>query len=97
MKKRAQLVCQHLENISREALERHQEIIRQYVRGRQGVYALNRRLKETLGTFPQLNAPALHFQSASPPRLPRLVQPVEERIGGTVMNMTTLNRNGNAR
>ncbi len=35
MSKRAQLVCQHLENISREALERNQEIIRQYVRARQ--------------------------------------------------------------
>ena len=45
MTQRAQLVCQHLENISREALERHQEIIRQYVRGRQGVYALYRRNK----------------------------------------------------
>jgi len=45
VKKRTQLVCQHLENISREALERHQEIIRQYVRGRQGVYALYRREK----------------------------------------------------
>jgi predicted GIY-YIG superfamily endonuclease len=40
MTKRAQLVCQHLENISRDALERHQEIIRQYVRGRHGIYAL---------------------------------------------------------
>lgn len=37
MKRRAQLVWQHLESISREALERHQEIIRQYVQGRQGV------------------------------------------------------------
>ena len=45
MKKRAQLVCQHLENISREALERNPEIIYQYVRGRQGVYALYRRGK----------------------------------------------------
>ncbi len=45
MSKRAQLVCQHLENISREALEKHQEIIRAYVRGRQGVYALYRRGK----------------------------------------------------
>ena len=45
MRKRAQLVCQHLENISREALEKHQEIIRAYVRGRQGVYALYRRGK----------------------------------------------------
>lgn len=45
MKKRAQLVCQHLENISRAALERDPEIIYQYVRGRQGVYALYRRGK----------------------------------------------------
>jgi hypothetical protein len=45
MRKRAPLVCQHLENISREALEKHQEIIRAYVRGRQGVYALYRRGK----------------------------------------------------
>jgi len=45
MKKRAQLVCQHLENISREALERDPEIIYQYVRRRQGVYALYRRGK----------------------------------------------------
>lgn len=45
MKKQAQLVCQHLENISREALERDPEIIYQYVRGRQGVYALYRRGK----------------------------------------------------
>ena len=45
MKKKAQLVCQHLENISRTALEEHQDIVRQYVRGRQGVYALYRRGK----------------------------------------------------
>lgn len=45
MNKRAQLVCQHLENISREALERHQNIIRQYARGRQGIYALYRKNK----------------------------------------------------
>lgn len=43
--KQAQLVCQHLENISRDALEQHQDIIRQYVRGRWGVYALYRRNK----------------------------------------------------
>ena len=42
MRKRAQLVCQHLENISRAALEEQQDIVRQYVRGRQGVYALYR-------------------------------------------------------
>ena len=45
MKNRAPLVCQHLEDISRRALEKHQEIIRAYVRGRHGVYALNRRGK----------------------------------------------------
>jgi hypothetical protein len=45
MTRRAQLVCQHLENISRKALEEHQEIVRAYVRGRQGVYALYRRGK----------------------------------------------------
>ena len=45
MKRNAQLVCQHLENISREALEVYQDIIRQYVRGRQGVYVLYRRGK----------------------------------------------------
>jgi len=43
MKKCAQLVCRHLENISREALERDPEIIHQCVRRRQGVYALYRR------------------------------------------------------
>lgn len=45
MKRRAQLVCQHLEGISRDALESHQEIIREYVRGRHGVYVLYRRGK----------------------------------------------------
>lgn len=45
MSNRAQLVCQHLENIRRDALEEHQDIIRQYVRGRQGVYALYRKGK----------------------------------------------------
>jgi hypothetical protein len=39
------LVCQHLENISRQALEKYQHIIRQYVRSRHGVYALYRRDK----------------------------------------------------
>jgi len=37
------LVSQHLENISREALEKYQDIVRRYVRRRQGVYALYRR------------------------------------------------------
>jgi hypothetical protein len=39
------LVCQHLENISRNALEKHQKIIKQYVRRRNGVYALYRKEK----------------------------------------------------
>ena len=45
MVKRTPLVCQHLENISREALGKYQDIIRQYVRRRHGVYALYRRGK----------------------------------------------------
>ena len=45
MSKRAPLVCQHLENVSRDVLEQHQDIVRQYVRQRQGVYALYRRNK----------------------------------------------------
>jgi hypothetical protein len=45
MVKRTPLVCQQLENISREALGEYQDIIRQYVRRRHGVYALCRRGK----------------------------------------------------
>lgn len=45
MARRTPLVCQHLENISRHALEQYQDIIRDYVRHRQGVYALYRRGK----------------------------------------------------
>jgi hypothetical protein len=45
MPKRLPLVSQHLENISREALEKYQDIVRRYVRRRQGVYALYRRNK----------------------------------------------------
>ncbi|MFC1735383.1 DUF2924 domain-containing protein [Candidatus Hydrogenedentota bacterium] len=45
MPRKSQLVCQHLENISREALEKHQDIVKEYVRGRQGIYALYRRGK----------------------------------------------------
>ncbi len=40
MAKTPQLVCQHLENISRDGLEQYQDIIREYVSRRQGVYAL---------------------------------------------------------
>ena len=39
----AQLVCQHLENVSREVLQHYSEIIRTFVRGRHGVYALYRK------------------------------------------------------
>jgi hypothetical protein len=45
MAKKTQIVCQHLENISRGALEQYQDIIREYIRGRHGVYALYRREK----------------------------------------------------
>ena len=45
MAKRTPLVCQQLENISREALGKYQDIIRQYARRRHGVYALYRRGK----------------------------------------------------
>jgi len=38
-------VCEHLENISRTALEKYQDLIRDYVRRRPGVYALYRRGK----------------------------------------------------
>ena len=40
MPKAPQLVCQHLENISGEVFEDHQDIIRDYVSRRHGVYAL---------------------------------------------------------
>jgi len=40
---RGQLVCQHLESISRRALEQYQGLLREYVKGRHGVYALYRK------------------------------------------------------
>lgn len=40
---KGQLVCQHLENISRRALEQYQGLLREYVKGRHGVYALYRK------------------------------------------------------
>ena len=45
MSKREPLVCEHLEHISRKALEKYQTIIRHYVRNRHGVYALYKRDK----------------------------------------------------
>ena len=41
--RRAQLVCQHLENVSRDVLQHYSEIIRAFVRGRHGIYALYRK------------------------------------------------------
>ena len=45
MARRKPLVCQFLENISRTALEEYEDIIRDFVRGCHGVYALYRRKK----------------------------------------------------
>ncbi|MCG3179676.1 MAG: hypothetical protein BIFFINMI_02017 [Phycisphaerae bacterium] len=44
-KKRSQLVCQYVENLSRAMLEDYQAVIRDFVRRRSGVYALYRRGK----------------------------------------------------
>jgi hypothetical protein len=43
MQRRLPLVCQHLENISRDGLDKHQD--RAFVRHRHGVYALYKRKK----------------------------------------------------
>jgi len=40
MPRNSQLVCQHLENVSSVVLEAYQDIIKHYIRGRNGVYAL---------------------------------------------------------
>lgn len=40
-----QLVCQYLENISSEALEEYQHLIKGYIRRRHGIYALYRKNK----------------------------------------------------
>lgn len=39
---KGQLVSQHLENISRTALQKYQNILKEYVKGKHGVYALYR-------------------------------------------------------
>lgn len=44
-KKQSNLVCEYLERISRQALEEYQDIIRKYVRGRHGIYALYKKNK----------------------------------------------------
>jgi hypothetical protein len=43
--RRQHLLVQHLENLSRKVLEDFQDIIREYVKGRRGLYALYRRDK----------------------------------------------------
>lgn len=45
MRRRLPLVCQHLENISRDGLDKYQDVIRAFVRHRHGVYALYKRKK----------------------------------------------------
>jgi len=45
MPRQKQLVSQYLENIAGDALERYEEIIRDYIRDRQGIYALFKRGK----------------------------------------------------
>ncbi len=45
MARTTQLVSQHLENISSDALEKYQDIVRTYVKGREGIYALYKRDK----------------------------------------------------
>lgn len=42
-KRRGQLVCQHLENVSRDLLQSYPDIFREFVKGRHGIYALYRR------------------------------------------------------
>ena len=39
-KSSGQLVCQYLEKVSRSAIEKHQDIIKQFIRKRHGIYAL---------------------------------------------------------
>ncbi len=45
MARRKPLVTQHLENVPKEALIKYQNIIRDYIRNRQGIYALYRKGK----------------------------------------------------
>jgi hypothetical protein len=42
-RRRAQLVCQHLGNVSGRVLEDYPSIFREFVKGRHGIYALYRR------------------------------------------------------
>ena len=40
--KKAPLVCQYLENVSRELLSEYRDVIQRYIRRRNGIYALFR-------------------------------------------------------
>ena len=44
-RRREALVHQHLENVSRELLERHPDVVRQFIGRNAGVYALYRKNK----------------------------------------------------
>jgi hypothetical protein len=68
MSKKAQLVSQHLENVSRKALEDHQDIIHRYVRHRQGIYVLYRKGK-------------LHYVGLATDLRNRLRQHLSDRLG----------------
>lgn len=60
-KRKPNLVCQHLERISAAALEKYQKVIREYIRGRHGVYALYKREKlYYVGLATNLNARLSH-------------------------------------
>ena len=41
--KKIHLVCQHLEMVSRKAIEEYQDILKKFVRGRHGIYVLYRK------------------------------------------------------
>lgn len=70
MARKSQLVCQHLENISRRMLEEYQGIIRDFVRGRNGVYALYRKGK-------------LYYVGLASSLLGRLKHHLKDRHAGT--------------
>ncbi|NOT09947.1 MAG: hypothetical protein HOP28_17280 [Gemmatimonadales bacterium] len=44
-KRRPHLVIQHVERMSRKILEEHPEVVREYVKGKRGVYALYKRTR----------------------------------------------------
>ena len=42
-RKKEHLVCQHLEKISKSALDKYQDVLKKLVKGRHGIYALYRK------------------------------------------------------